>query len=52
VVSAQSWVLHINECTGEQFKKRRNAAILNTDNDFEGFARVLHVNLHQPALAA
>ena len=27
---------------------RRNAAILTTDDDFEGFTRVLHVNLHQP----
>ena len=27
---------------------RRNAAVLTTDDDFEGFTRVLHVNLHQP----
>jgi predicted nucleic acid-binding protein len=27
---------------------RRNAAVLTTDDDFEGFADVLHLNLHQP----
>jgi predicted nucleic acid-binding protein len=27
---------------------QRDAAVLTTDDDFEGFARVLHVNLHQP----
>jgi predicted nucleic acid-binding protein len=27
---------------------RRNAAVLTTDDDFEGFTRVLHLNLHQP----
>jgi predicted nucleic acid-binding protein len=27
---------------------RRNLAILTTDRDFEGFARVLHVRLHEP----
>ena len=27
---------------------RRNAAVLTTDDDFERFTRVLHVNLHQP----
>jgi len=27
---------------------RRSAAVLTTDDDFEGFTRVLHVNLHQP----
>jgi predicted nucleic acid-binding protein len=26
----------------------RNATVLTTDDDFEGFARVLHLNLHQP----
>jgi predicted nucleic acid-binding protein len=30
------------------FAVRRNAAVLTTDDDFEGFARVLHVNLHKP----
>jgi predicted nucleic acid-binding protein len=27
---------------------RRNAAVLTTDDDFEGFADVLHLHLHQP----
>ena len=27
---------------------RRNAAILTTDGDFSRFARILHVELHQP----
>jgi len=27
---------------------RRNAAVLTTDDDFERFTRVLHVNLHKP----
>jgi len=27
---------------------RVNAAVLTTDGDFEGFARVLHVRLHRP----
>ena len=26
----------------------RNATVLTTDDDFEGFARVLHLNLHRP----